>query len=651
MKKAAAKLPALPAASGALIAVLAFYGRSGFEYLVLAITLAVATFSVVYGARRFLSYFILGILCGTISCYVNMIPSVPQAMTDGGKHPARFEILRVGEGPKGMRCLGESTGVPHFRVYINVTDKSNSISEGDIIDITNAQLDDIFHTSEIPFMESEVLSARCDGVSAKIIVSGDDIRLAGHLNNLQYRLRSVRDCLAMAIYQSELPSDVSALIASVCLGSDDTPVTVKEQFRTAGIAHLLCVSGFHVGIMAFLAMLILWPLRLWSHGVRLRYLITILLVWLYVAVIGFTPSAIRAAIMLSAYYGGRLLQRGSSAYNSLALAFFILLLVQPRWLYSVGFQLSVSAVLGILLFANKLNPAAMRNHTLYRLCEVFTVPLAAMLGTAPVLLCRFHSLPLLTVLTNAFATLLFTPFITLGCIAVILSDIGIPIGILSKVLTFIYNMVVRLCEYSNDGTALSGVYLSNFTLGIIIMSLIFLALILHTKNNKLRIGSAAGLVAAVCLGGCEPSPPLSNEIIVAGNGSASELIVRYRNRGYAFAISNTMSSYSNMRDYFAGYGIDEDSIFVNVDINTLDLPEPAVATHIKRYRRLRPAGYLVVDGSYSDDIAAALSCVKPQHVILCPNLSAAKRLKWENACLKADIQVMQPCDKALQAEF
>ncbi len=651
MKARAASLPALPMACGTLIAVLAFYGRSWFEYALLALAFTAGVLTAYYGVRRSLYYFLFGLLGGILSCYVSRIPDIPANLYGKENTTYSFELLSVGEGPRGMHCLGKATPPFNtFRAYINLTDKSVALRPGDIIKL-DTRADDIFHTSDLPFMESAKLAARCDGVSARILASPDDIRIIGHADSFRYRMLDFRDRLAIYAYNSDLPPDVSSLIASVCLGTADTPVSVKERFRAGGIAHLLCVSGFHVGIVAWLSILILWPLRLWSHGGRIRYLLIVLIVWLYVGLIGFTPSAIRAAIMLSVYYTGRILQRGSSSFNSLILAFAILLLVQPRWLYSIGMQLSICAVLGILVFAARLNPTTPRYRTLYRLCEIFTVPTAAVLGTAPILLFRFHTIPLLTVITNAFTTVLFAPFLLIGVISTILNNLGLPVDAPATLLTFIYNMIVRLCEYSSPDNTLSGIYLTDFRLILLITGIILLAVLVHATSRKVRLASGAAIFAIAGLSACDNKPEHGNEIIVAGNNASSEIIMRHGGKGYTIAISNNLGNFPYISDYFGGYGIPADSIVRNPNVMDIDVPGLAIATKHRKYRLIQSADYLIVDGSCEENPDEYIEIVNPQFAILCANMPDNRRNEWENICNRKGVTIMRLGSKAIRIKL
>ena len=212
--------------------------------------------------------------------------------------------------------------------------------------------------------------------------------------SFKYRLQRYSDAFAAIAYASPLSSSTSRLAVAAGLGDSSAavPETV-ERYRASGIAHLLCVSGFHVGIIAAFLALALYPLRLWSRVGRVRYLISIAGIWFYAFMTGLQPSVFRASVMITVFLSAAFMQRSSDRFNSLALAVAVILLVEPLSLFSVGFQLSVTAVLGLLLFADKLNPVPEHRRYFRAVAGLFSSSLAASIASLPVLLYAFHRLP------------------------------------------------------------------------------------------------------------------------------------------------------------------------------------------------------------------------------------------------------------------
>ena len=141
---------------------------------------------------------------------------------------------------------------------------------------------------------------------------------------------------------SILPAKEAALLGSILLGDDVTPLPeeLKDDYRRAGLIHLLVVSGTQVSILIGLCASFT---RMAGFPAWLAFLFTSCLNLFLVIVTGAGASIVRAAIMGEAALIGQLLERNSAIMNSLALAALILLAVNPACLFDIGFQLSFAA--------------------------------------------------------------------------------------------------------------------------------------------------------------------------------------------------------------------------------------------------------------------------------------------------------------------
>jgi competence protein ComEC len=175
---------------------------------------------------------------------------------------------------------------------------------------------------------------------------------------------------------------------------DDLPESSMQAFQALGIIHVLSVSGFHLGLI-WVGMLGLLPLV--PRAARgLVTLIALAVVWAFVAVVGFAPSAIRSAAMITVVgiigLGGNR-PRGIDAF---ALAQVGLLAFFPKMAYQLGFQLSSAAVLGLILAS----PPAASGLKSNKLLAGLRTSLAAQWATTPLALPIFHSMPLTFLLSN-----------------------------------------------------------------------------------------------------------------------------------------------------------------------------------------------------------------------------------------------------------
>lgn len=199
------------------------------------------------------------------------------------------------------------------------------------------------------------------------------------------------------------------LLQAMLLGDESSfDPELRQAYAQTGVIHIVSISGSHVAVLYLLVATLLF----WAKGRRgswLKSLVGISLVWFYVLVAGGPPSALRAAFMFTVLALSALGNRESSPLNTLAAAAFILLLYQPAWLFSVGFQLSFGAVLGMMLFYApivRLWHWPRKFWLTHKLWQVMAASFSAELLTAPLVIYYFHNFPLLFLPANILAMLL-----------------------------------------------------------------------------------------------------------------------------------------------------------------------------------------------------------------------------------------------------
>ena len=211
--------------------------------------------------------------------------------------------------------------------------------------------------------------------------------------------------LVERLQQSGLPHAQQGIAEALLLGwRGDLEEETRVQFRDAGILHLLCVSGLHVGIVAALIGMACRPLRR-RGGQVATALLQLGGIWLFVAITGMAPATLRAGIMFSLFVMARLFELSNNSFNTLSAAALLLLCIRPTLIADVGFQLSFAAVFGIVLMYRPLYElipypdnfrvrsfTAVVKRSAYRLWQLACLSTAAQLGTLPFTLYHFHQL-------------------------------------------------------------------------------------------------------------------------------------------------------------------------------------------------------------------------------------------------------------------
>lgn len=230
------------------------------------------------------------------------------------------------------------------------------------------------------------------------------------------------------------------LLNAILFGdSDRLSKQTRMKFTEVGIAHILAVSGMHVGILILIIQSIIG--LLYSPSAKRRWISFILIVifiWLYVALCEFASSACRAALMASLYYFGRALNVKSSGMNALSASGLILFLINPFYLLDLGTQLSFAAMIGILISFKRIEYFLTFLGISRKLSSLIAISLSAQLGVAPLILYYFGQLPLVfwifSIPAAYFAVLLFSG----GWLLVLFQQVFIPIAkIIGSLLSYL----------------------------------------------------------------------------------------------------------------------------------------------------------------------------------------------------------------------
>lgn len=145
------------------------------------------------------------------------------------------------------------------------------------------------------------------------------------------------------------PDDTAGFAKALLLGdTSGMSYELDNAFSVCGIRHIVAVSGLHISILFSLIYALCWRQR------HLTAIIGIPLLILFAAVAGFTPSIVRACVMQVLIILSMLLDKEYDPPTSLGFSVLVLLAVNPLTITSVGFQLSVACMVGILAFNNRI---------------------------------------------------------------------------------------------------------------------------------------------------------------------------------------------------------------------------------------------------------------------------------------------------------
>jgi len=323
---------------------------------------------------------------------------------------------------------------------------------------------------------------------------------------LSYRpLSGPRETLRRRL-TSGLTPEAAALARALTLGERGALGEDRAAFQRAGLAHLLALSGLHIGFLVGFFLLLGIPLGRWRYG------LTLLLLLGYLALVGATPSLLRATIMAAVWLLARATGRGDvPAAALLALALAIHLLLAPYAVHSLSFWLSYLAVAGILTFTPPRRPLP-RPAAWVR--DAVVASLGAQAAILPLLLSYFGWLPLLAPLANLVALPLAGLLVPLGFIKAVLPGfafLAVPINHLAAALLALTRFFAEFPGLSWGRLDLSGY-------ALYYLALLPLAL---WRRGLVRARTALALTATAVLAACTPAPRPDVWFLDVGQGDAA----------------------------------------------------------------------------------------------------------------------------------
>ncbi len=294
------------------------------------------------------------------------------------------------------------------------------------------------------------------------------------------------------IDNSKLSKTSKGLMKALILGrKDDVSDKLIDSFSDSGIMHLLALSGLHIGILTLILTFLLKPLKIFRKGKLIRGITVVLLLWYYAYITGFSSSIVRATIMFSVIVFGHGLKREINIFNSLAVAALVLLIINPNYLFDVGFQLSFSAVIGIVwIFPMISNLWKPKSKFLRYFWSLLVVSIAAQLATFPFTLFYFHKFSGLFLLANIIEIPLITLLLGFSYLFVTLLLFGLEYNML----IYIYDKLVYAIQFvslkiSSVGSMIfDNIFINEFTVFALFFLLVVLILFIqHRKINYLYL--------------------------------------------------------------------------------------------------------------------------------------------------------------------
>jgi competence protein ComEC len=339
------------------------------------------------------------------------------------------------------------------------------------------------------------------GITHQVYLKSDEFEVLNGMEENPFRkfIYSSRGKV-LDILRTNIKGDKELGLAEALLigYKDDLEQSLVQSYTNTGVVHIIAISGLHLGLIYWLLTLALKPFkkRKWAKWLNPVLIITGL--WLFSLLAGAQPSILRSALMFTFIVLGESLTKKSYIYNTMAVSAFILLCINPYWLWDVGFQLSYAAVLSIIIFMRPIyNWFYIKNKLLDFFWKLNAVTLAAQILTVPLSIYHFHQFPNLFILTN-FVAVPLSSAILLGeillCLVSFIPALALLLGKLISWHIWLMNTYIEKIE-TISFSLWDGLQISIFQAILLILFAVGISYWLMEKSKK---GLKFGLFSLLC---------------------------------------------------------------------------------------------------------------------------------------------------------
>jgi len=367
-----------------------------------------------------------------------------------------------------------------------------------------------------------------------------------------------REALESNIEKTHSPGTATIAKAMFLGIKNEIPEEITASFSSTGIAHILAISGLHIGIIALLLNFLLKKTRMKRNA---RFILNISLLILYLSVTGFPVSVVRAGLMASFLLIGRwkFAQRDSLVFLSAAM--LAILIADPVQLFMPGFLLSFGTVFGILCLYNPLRRIFQNKKTesLHPAGEMLCVSVSASAASYPMTAYYFNNIALIAPLANFIAVPAATFIVLFTGLSALITFISVSAGKMIAAVSesFIKFVVISNGLISRSGWGSEAIYRFPVGIGSSVFAAIFVASDYFMAKIRIKAIIIAALFGAAALFAALPGINDNLTVTFLDVGYGEALHIAYKDENILVTNATESAAY-NVNSYSERNGINYD---------------------------------------------------------------------------------------------
>jgi ComEC/Rec2-related protein len=365
-------------------------------------------------------------------CIYDAIFIKPVAALDGTSHDVNAIVISEPESYGEYGAITVKTTKP-INAALKGTKLKLIIKTSD--DVFNANIGDTVSFSADFRLDDSEYSKYSKSQNIYISVYCKDTKVTGHKYTILQTANKIKKYV-QSVINDNFYGDTAELINGVVLGADQNiSQKLSEAFAACGVSHITSVSGMHISIV-YSAVVSALSVVLSKRKATLFAALPMITL---ISITGFEAASLRAVIMSLFALTGNVALKRTDPLNSLGVAVFLLLVLNPFYILDLGFCLSCSATAGVIIALDIIKPFSSKIHFKYNILEklteatvtVIAISIGAAVFTLPFQIIIFEKISLITPIANVLISPAVTYMMLLTIVAVILGLVPV-IGIISK---------------------------------------------------------------------------------------------------------------------------------------------------------------------------------------------------------------------------
>ncbi|MFC4738792.1 ComEC/Rec2 family competence protein [Flavobacterium ponti] len=414
-----------------------------------------------------------------------------------------------------------------------------------------------------------------------------------------------------------------------------------NDYKNAGVVHVLAISGLHIGIIYVFFNFIFGFLNRFKHGKTIKLVIILLLLWLFALISGMSASITRSVTMFTFIAIGTFLNRKNFMFNAVAGSFLFLLIYNPLYVFDVGFQLSYAAVISILLFQPFYEKFYWsKNKIVVYISDLFLVSLAAQLGVLPLMMLYFKQIPTLFLLANFIVIPIATVVLILGIVVLFLNFTAMPIALfLGKLISLAVEIMNNYIHYlsSFQNYIIKNItFTPLLTVGLYLIILSVVYWIYKPKNKNILYVLSFTLAFQILYFYTKNETSQKTELIVFNN-KESIIATFEANKIIVFSNDSLIHQNQNLQEYATAkfnpevvfYPLENVLLFKNKQILIVD--------ESRIYNTTIKPDVVIIRQNSRINIERLIQATSPKIIIADKSNSYTSIKRWKATCLKHKI--------------